>query len=207
MKGSKVLGLVAIIALGAVAMAQDGSTRRASQQELVPRAEQAGKVFVPQTDKAPSGFAHTTYLLRSIDGIKPTVLPTLEGVNPEVSYEQTTETPNSMGCIYVKSPTSAGCVPNVNGGGPSAAGYGAIAIVDAYDNPDAASDVTTFNAQWPLAATSFTKIYANGNGACTKPAANAGWALEESLDIEWAHVFAPNAAIILVEACTNSNAN
>jgi len=205
MKGSKVLGLAAIIALGAVAVAQEGSTHRASQQELVPRAEQAGKVVTPATDKAPSGFAHTTYLLRSVDGVNPTVLRSLEGVNPEVSYEQTVETPNSMGCIYVKSPTSTGCIPNVNGGGPSAAGYGAIAIVDAYDNPDAASDVTTFNAQWPLAATSFTKIYANGNGDCKTPPANAGWALEESLDIEWAHVFAPNAAIILVEACSNSN--
>jgi hypothetical protein len=41
MKGSKVLGLAAIIALGAVAVAQEGSTHRASQQELVPRAEQA----------------------------------------------------------------------------------------------------------------------------------------------------------------------
>jgi kumamolisin len=204
MKGSKVLGLVAIIVLAAVAVAQEGSTRRATQQELVPRAEQAGKVFVPATDKAQSGFAHTTYLLHSVDGNKPTAMPTLEGVNPDITYEQEAETPNSMGCIFVKSPTSAGCKPFAVAGGPSAAGYGAIAIVDAYDNPDAASDVTTFNAEWPLAATSFTKIYANGNGDCTTPPANAGWALEESLDIEWSHVFAPNAAIILVEACSSS---
>jgi subtilase family serine protease len=34
--------------------------------------------------------------------------------------------------------------------------------------------------------------------------ANQGWAVEESLDIEWAHVFAPRAAIILVEACSSS---
>jgi subtilase family serine protease len=33
---------------------------------------------------------------------------------------------------------------------------------------------------------------------------NKSWALEESLDIEWAHVFAPNAQIVLVEACSNS---
>jgi subtilase family serine protease len=32
----------------------------------------------------------------------------------------------------------------------------------------------------------------------------AGWGLEESLDIEWAHVMAPKATIILVEACSNS---
>jgi len=69
------------------------------------------------------------------------------------------------------------------------------------------NDVAVFNAQWPLAATSFTKIFANGNGSCVTPPFNAGWALEESLDIEWAHVFAPKAAIILVEACSNSFAD
>jgi len=190
------------------ASAQEGSTGRASEQVLVPREPQAGKVFVPESDKAQSGFAHTTYLLRSVDGGKPAPLtsPAPEGVNPSITYYQTAEYPSSMGCIYVKSPTSTGCKTGL-GGGPSAAGYGAIAIVDAYDNPDAASDVTTFNAEWPLAATSFTKIYANGNGSCSTPPANAGWALEESLDIEWAHVFAPNAAIILVEACSNSDAD
>jgi len=204
---SKAIAVVTVllVSLTTLAVAQEGSTGRASQQVLVPRGPQNGKVFVPDSDRAEPGFAHTTYMLHSVDGNKPTPLTSLEGVNPEVTYEQTAETPNSMGCIYVKSPVTAGCIPNVTGGGPSAAGYGAIAIVDAFDNPDAASDVATFNAQWPLAATNFTKIYANGNGDCKTPAANAGWALEESLDIEWSHVFAPNAAIILVEACSNSD--
>jgi kumamolisin len=184
----------------------EGSTGGVSQQVLVPRAPQNGKVFVPESDKAQPGFAHTTYLLRSADGNKPTAMtsPVAEGVNPSITYSQGAEFPNSMGCIYVKSPVSAGCKPAF-ASGPSAAGYGAIAIVDAYDNPNAASDVTTFNAEWPLAATSFTKIYANGNGSCSTPPADPNWALEESLDIEWAHVFAPNAAIILVEACSNSD--
>jgi subtilase family serine protease len=148
-------------------------------------------------------------VLHSVDGMKPTVMSTpgaMQTAGP-LALTQLLETPNSMGCIYVKSPNSSGCVPFAVAGGPSAAGYGAIAIVDAFDNPNAASDVTTFNAQWPLAATSFTKIYANGNGSCTTPPPNAGWALEESLDIEWAHVFAPSAAIILVEACSNSYAD
>jgi subtilase family serine protease len=39
------------------------------------------------------------------------------------------------------------------------------------------------------------------------PGKNAGWALEESLDIEWTHAMAPNAKIFLVEATTNSNAD
>jgi subtilase family serine protease len=38
-------------------------------------------------------------------------------------------------------------------------------------------------------------------------AANSGWALEESLDVEWAHAIAPTAKILLVEAKTPSGAN
>jgi subtilase family serine protease len=38
-----------------------------------------------------------------------------------------------------------------------------------------------------------------------RPATNADWALEESLDIEWAHAEAPGAKIVLVEASSSSN--
>jgi len=210
----KVLSLLVVTLFSVAAMAQAGSTGAVAEQQLVPRAPQAGTVLVPESSKdKPAGFAHTTYVLASEDGNKPAALSTPilrpgatpTGVTPDsLVLIQGPETPNSMGCLYVKNPSTAGCIPNVVGGGPSAAGYGAIAIVDAFDNPDAATDVTTFNAQWPLAATNFTKIYANGNGDCTTPPVDAGWALEESLDIEWAHVFAPNAAIVLVEACSNS---
>lgn len=208
--GTKVLGLGAVALLAVGAFAQQGSTNRPSQEQerISPRTAQAGGVFIPESSKQqPNLFAHTTYMLHSVNGGRPQAMASpiaMDGVSPQTSLIQGPETPNSMGCLYVKNPSSAGCIPNTHGGGPSALGYGAIAIVDAYDNPNAASDVTTFNAQWPLAATNFTKIYANGNGSCTTPPANANWALEESLDIEWAHVFAPKAAIILVEACSNS---
>jgi subtilase family serine protease len=109
-----------------------------------------------------------------------------------------------MGCLYVGSPKNTGCVPKYTGG-PSKAGYGAIVIVDAYDNPNASSDLAVFDSYWGIAAPpSFTKVYANGNGSCSTPPPDSNWALEESLDIEWAHVFASKAAIVLVEACSNS---
>ena len=191
-------------------MAQEGSTQAVSSAQASERTPQAGKVYIPESSKQQApGFAHTNYVLRSADGNKPAALTaeSVEGVAGPLATVELAETPASMGCLYVQSPSTAGCVPHgltYGYGGPSSAGYGAIAIVDAYDNPDAASDVAVFNARWPLAATTFTKIYANGNGDCTTPAANAGWALEESLDIEWAHVYAPKAAIILVEASSSS---
>lgn len=80
-----------------------------------------------------------------------------------------------------------------------------IGIIDAYDNPDAATDLNTFDKQFSVAACNttngcFTKIYATGS----KPAANSSWSLESSLDIEWSHAIAPNAKIILVEASSSS---
>ncbi|MBV9301119.1 MAG: hypothetical protein JOY62_12175 [Acidobacteriaceae bacterium] len=203
-----VLVTLPLFALGA--LAQEGSTGAVSSLEMSPRSAQIGQVYVPpsSTEQKP-GFVHTNYVLRSMDGKKPAPLSIatdagLPGPNSTTTFA---ETPASLGCLYIGSPYSSGCVPkglNGRGGGPSAAGYGAIAIVDAFDNPNAANDVATFNAQWPLLATNFTKIYANGNGSCSVPPFDSGWALEESLDIEWAHVFAPKAAIILVEACSNS---
>jgi hypothetical protein len=201
--------------------AQQGSsgTGTASGQQTTAPTLQAGYVVRPESDKAQPGYAHTNYVLRSLDGINPLVLRapeavevpgpvidiTEEGVIVPLTTTEEEETPQSMGCLYVGSPSSAGCVPTYGTGGPSSAGYGAIALVDAFDNPDASSDLATFDSGWGLAAASFTKIFANGNGDCTTPPANKGWAVESSLDIEWAHVFAPKAAIILVEACSASD--
>lgn len=99
---------------------------------------------------------------------------------------------------------------------PATGGSQIIAIVDAYDNPNALADFNKFAAQFglpqetstnPTASTNkvFQVVYGNG----TKPGVDAtgGWELEEALDIEWAHAMAPNAKIILVEAKDNSYAN
>ena len=196
-------------ALGALAQApQNGGTGRAVPAMSSEATPQAGYVFRPETGKELAGHAHTTYLLRSLDGNKPVGLKApmaMSTIAPAGTTEEA-ETPQSLGCLYVASPSSAGCIPNYNpnSGGPTAAGYGAIVLVDAYDNPNASTDLQAFDTYWGLAAASFTKVYANGNGSCTTPPANAGWSVESSMDIEYAHVFAPSAAIVLVEACSSS---
>ena len=83
-------------------------------------------------------------------------------------------------------------------GGVTGDGSGqTIAIVDAYDDPNIASDLAKFDSQFGLAAPpSFTKVYENGS----KPQADSGWSQEISLDVEWAHAMAPKANIVLVEA-------
>jgi subtilase family serine protease len=153
--------------------------------------------------------AHTNVVLSSPDGSKPLVINPAR-VTAAVSAGDTVEnfeTPYSMGCLYVSSPAkrSTGCIPSLTANhGPSAAGWGAIALVDAFDNPNISDDLKAFDKFFGLPAVSFTKIIANGNGDCQYPPTDPGWALEESLDVEWARVFASKAAIVLVEACSNS---
>jgi subtilase family serine protease len=97
----------------------------------------------------------------------------------------------------------AGCNPNVTVNVPSG-GSGIIAIVDAYDDPEAAPDLAWFSLQFgiPLKVSQFQVVYASG----FQPPVDytGGWEMEESLDIEYAHAMAPSATIYLVEANSNS---
>lgn len=80
-----------------------------------------------------------------------------------------------------------------------------IALVDAFDDPNAEADLGVFSSNFNLPACTtangcFQKIYASG----TKPTGDTGWGIEISLDVQWAHAIAPKAKIILVEAASNS---
>jgi len=88
--------------------------------------------------------------------------------------------------------------------GATADGSGqTIAIVDAYNDPKVASDLSVFDQQFGLTAPPSLKVV-NGNGSATLPTTDAGWAGEISLDVQWAHAMAPGANILLVEANTDS---
>jgi hypothetical protein len=81
-----------------------------------------------------------------------------------------------------------------------------IAIVDAFDDPNIASNLATFDSQYGLPAPpTFTKV--NQTGGTTYPPPNTGWAREIALDVEYAHAMAPGADILLVEATNNSPGN
>ncbi len=85
-----------------------------------------------------------------------------------------------------------------------------VAIVDAFNDPTAESDLAVFSRQFGLPACTtangcFSKVAQNGGG--NYPKTDAGWALEISLDVQWAHAVAPGARILLVEATTNSFTN
>ena len=78
-----------------------------------------------------------------------------------------------------------------------------IAIVDAYDDPNVYPDLIAFDRTFGLAdPPAFIKATPGGT-----PMPNANWAGEIALDVEWAHVLAPAASILLVEARTGSTAD
>jgi subtilase family serine protease len=119
-------------------------------------------------------------------------------VRPNVSSSPTGLSPATIKSAYSFSTSST-------------AGAGkTIAIVDAYDDPTAETDLAVFSSQYGLPACTtangcFTKV--NQSGGTRYPKTNAGWALEISLDVQWAHAIAPGAKILLVEATSNSFTN
>jgi hypothetical protein len=82
-----------------------------------------------------------------------------------------------------------------------------IAIVDAYDDPTAASDLAAYRSSAGLPVVpSFEKV--NQNGATSplpsKAPASDDWTLEESLDLDMASAICPLCNIVLVEATNDS---
>ncbi|HTK59580.1 MAG TPA: S53 family peptidase [Candidatus Baltobacteraceae bacterium] len=103
----------------------------------------------------------------------------------------------------VTNPTPTGLSPSAvrNAYGlPSTGGFGTIAIIDAYDDPKAESDLNVFSAQYGLPACTASNGCFEKHAMAARPRADAGWALEISLDVQWAHAIAPSAKILLVEA-------
>jgi kumamolisin len=188
----------------------------------VPLAKQ-GRVIIPTSsvvNAADAGVrAHTNHLVFLPQGL-PSAAGTanLGAASPLAAaasaqpFYTFAENPGSLGCVYQISTIYAGCTPSGGYGFHPVGGSGAIAIVDAFHNPNAAADLNAFDAQWGLPAANFTQIYCQPSGGTCyttnpPPATDKNWGLEEALDIEWAHAMAPNAKIFLIEAASNSLAD
>lgn len=86
-----------------------------------------------------------------------------------------------------------------------------IAIVDAYDDPNAAADLAKYRSYYGLPACTvasgcFKKVSQTGS-TTSLPSADSGWAEEESLDLDMASAVCPNCKILLVEATSASMTN
>ncbi|MEU5598622.1 S53 family peptidase [Streptomyces sp. NPDC020298] len=86
-----------------------------------------------------------------------------------------------------------------------------IAIVDAYDDPNAEADLAKYRSYYGLSACTtsngcFKKVSQTGSTA-SLPTADSGWAEEESLDLDMASAVCPQCDITLVEAKSATTAN
>jgi Subtilase family len=111
-----------------------------------------------------------------------------------------------------------GVQPDVAGWGPSdlqaaynlpssSKGSGQIvAIVDAYDNPNVASDLAEYRSYFGLPVADFTKYNQEGQTHNYPKSCSAyGWCAEIDLDVEMISAACPNCTIYLVEAKDNND--
>lgn len=93
----------------------------------------------------------------------------------------------------------------------TAGGGQTIAIVDAYNDPNAVSDLGVYRSTYGLSSCTtangcFRKVNQNGVQG-SYPRNDGGWSQEISLDLDMASAICPNCKILLVEAATPSFAN
>ncbi|MFZ0313174.1 MAG: S53 family peptidase [Candidatus Korobacteraceae bacterium] len=124
-----------------------------------------------QMPEAPTGYAHTNVVINS-------------GVRHEFQ---------AYGILPVQFKAAYGFnqVPNLGRGMT-------IALIDAYDDPNIASDTAYYASYFHLQPCNLQVVRLG-------TVQGQGWDLEESLDVQQACALAPQANIILVEAATNSN--
>lgn len=126
----------------------------------------------------------------------------------EVACNSILVTPNDLQSVLLTLPHGLGPADlrkayNIPEGGSGQT----VALIDAFDDPNAESDLNVYRSQYGLPACTtlngcFRKVAEDGS---TKyPAANMGWSGETSLDIEMASAICPACNILLVEA--NSSA-
>ncbi|MFZ0666600.1 MAG: S8 family serine peptidase [Acidimicrobiales bacterium] len=82
-----------------------------------------------------------------------------------------------------------------------------VAVVDAYNDPDAVSDLATYRAAWGLPACDpstgagcLTVVNENGATSPLPPEKKSGWGIEEALDVDMVSAICPKCKIYLVEA-------
>ncbi|MFF1833538.1 carboxypeptidase regulatory-like domain-containing protein [Streptomyces sp. NPDC058231] len=173
-------GLTALASASAIALL--GLTAPAANAAATANADQNTKPSVEASCAEPGPGEVSCFALRRTD------VTAKEGVQPSDT------TPSGWGATALQ---NAYNLPADGGAGQT------VAIVDAYDDPTAESDLAVYRAQYGLSACTtdngcFKKI--DQRGGADYPVTDSGWAGEISLDLDMVSAAAPYAKIILVEA-------
>ena len=157
-----------------LSLAQQSLRPSAAELGLWPRAGQAERACAD----APAGYAQCLALVR-------TDIHGLISPNTPAGYS-----PADLQTAYSLTKYSSS-----KGSGET------VAVVDAYDDPDAASDLAVYRSAYGL------RPCTSSNGCFTKKAfglqGNSGWGEEESVDLDMVSAICPKCKILLVEAANN----
>ncbi|HWC79078.1 MAG TPA: putative Ig domain-containing protein [Pseudonocardiaceae bacterium] len=177
------LALATTAATATAAPASSTTTATTTQSTSTPA------TTVPACDQTVAPGTATCYALRRTNGVHPSVAPDA--------------TPSGYG------PSSLLSAYNLTS---AAGGSGeTVGIVDAYDDPNAESDLATYRSQYGLAACTtangcFKKVNESGSTSGL-PTADSGWAGEISLDVDMVSAICPKCHVLLVEATSASIAD
>ncbi len=108
-------------------------------------------------------------------------------------------TPAQVAAAYDLAPLTAA---GITGAGQT------IVLVDSFGSPTIASDLAHFDSYFKLPAPPSFQVIQPAGPVPTFHSSNSnrvGWAAETTLDVEWAHVMAPGARLVLVETPTSEN--
>jgi len=180
----------------------------------------ASSPIVPSTPSQPSSASQPSSVLQGRADIPGTAVPAVPGpwalerlcARPADPSERRCESIRRLDVAALKKPA----VPYGYSPADLRAAYGltalslssgvgqTVAIVDAYDDPKAESDLGVYRATYGIPACTtangcFRKVNQNGL-ASPLPRKNAGWGGEESLDLDMVSAICPNCHILFVEA-------
>ena len=116
-----------------------------------------------------------------------------------------TSAPSGFGPTDIQSAYALASAASADGSGET------VAIIDAYNDPDAAANLATYRSYYGLSACTvasgcFKQVSQTGS-TTSLPTSNSSWSEEISLDLDMVSATCPNCDILLVEAKSSSYAD
>jgi subtilase family serine protease len=176
------------------AVASAGASNATTAAPVLPQPANGTSVAVCGGKVAPGHVA--CLALRRTDSAATNASPARPGNAPAVSASDTS--PGDGGAYAPANLQAAYNLPSsTNGAGQT------VAVVDAYDDPTAESDLAAYRSYFGLSPCTtangcFRKV--NEQGGTSYPQGDTGWGEEISLDLDMVSAICPNCDILLVEA-------
>jgi hypothetical protein len=183
------LGAVVVLAAGSASLAAQTAFGSAGPRPSAAQPELVANTPAPCNRPQPKGYARCFAIVRT---------PSDHQITPDQSGPPSTAlTPADLQSAYK--------LPSATAGGGQT-----VALVDAGNDPDAASNLATFRSYWGLPACTtangcFRKVNEEGHQGNYPP--DLGWGDEISLDLDTVSSACPKCNILLVEANSTSVAD